>query len=423
MRRPGSDDGAIAIMVAVLAIALFGFGAIVVDLGMARTVKQESQDSADAAALAGADALYTGSSNPRVRRALKAIRRSARENFQVSSWSGCSAAPQPDGITVWDQGGSGTSCIQFGRRPGEPVTQVFVAMPPRHLDPVFGGIIQSNGVDVHGQAVAGTKMTAASQCGLCVFGQLAVLPGGGVEVHGGASLSSETGVVADATNTLVVSDGGKITFVEEPTPSSGPAYSPAPIWPWLFTSPLSTGPPPRGRGDTFPDPVTCDGSAPLARGTYTDITVTGNCTLKSGTSTVTGLLTISSGGALTGPDSTLLVTGNGSLSLAGVLDIGGSRDLSLYWASSQPLVLSGLLAKFGGDVYVSGSVPLSIASQTVIFNSDVYAKSATVTVSSPSPAVDGIMVTGSLNLSTGSRLSVTAGGAPVVKRGDLGLVQ
>jgi len=60
---------------------LFGLAAIVVDLGFARQVRGEAQDAADAAALAGADALLTRSSSPRFADALTAISASASKNF------------------------------------------------------------------------------------------------------------------------------------------------------------------------------------------------------------------------------------------------------------------------------------------------------------------------------------------------------
>jgi Flp pilus assembly protein TadG len=52
----GDDDGAVAILVAVLSLVLFGMAAFAVDLGYAYSVKRQLSVTADASALAGAQA-------------------------------------------------------------------------------------------------------------------------------------------------------------------------------------------------------------------------------------------------------------------------------------------------------------------------------------------------------------------------------
>ena len=59
-----TDEGAIAIVVAIFSLVAFGFAAVVVDLGYARTVKLRAQDAADSAALGGAAALFAGGGSP-----------------------------------------------------------------------------------------------------------------------------------------------------------------------------------------------------------------------------------------------------------------------------------------------------------------------------------------------------------------------
>ena len=51
-------------VVAVFAVVAFGFAAIVVDLGYARSLKGHAQDAADSAALAGAAALFADGGVP-----------------------------------------------------------------------------------------------------------------------------------------------------------------------------------------------------------------------------------------------------------------------------------------------------------------------------------------------------------------------
>lgn len=54
------DDGAVAVLVAILAVALFGFGALVIDVGDLYNERRELQNGADAGALAVAQACAGG---------------------------------------------------------------------------------------------------------------------------------------------------------------------------------------------------------------------------------------------------------------------------------------------------------------------------------------------------------------------------
>ena len=56
-RRDNSDSGAVAIVVAVSAVVLFGFAALVVDVGDAQDLKSQTQTALDSAALAAAKQL------------------------------------------------------------------------------------------------------------------------------------------------------------------------------------------------------------------------------------------------------------------------------------------------------------------------------------------------------------------------------
>ncbi len=60
MRRVKGDDGAVAVMVAILAVALFGFGALVIDVGALYAERRELQNGADAGAFAVAQACAGG---------------------------------------------------------------------------------------------------------------------------------------------------------------------------------------------------------------------------------------------------------------------------------------------------------------------------------------------------------------------------
>lgn len=60
MRRLSRDDGAVAVLVALLSLALFGFGALVIDVGMLYAERRDLQNGADAAAFAVAQACAGG---------------------------------------------------------------------------------------------------------------------------------------------------------------------------------------------------------------------------------------------------------------------------------------------------------------------------------------------------------------------------
>ncbi len=60
MRRLSDDDGAVAVLVALLSVVLFGFGAFVIDVGALYSERRQLQAGADAAALAVAQACGGG---------------------------------------------------------------------------------------------------------------------------------------------------------------------------------------------------------------------------------------------------------------------------------------------------------------------------------------------------------------------------
>ena len=60
MRRVNGDDGAVAVIVALLSVALLGFGAIVIDVGALYAEKRDLQNGTDAAAFAVAQACAGG---------------------------------------------------------------------------------------------------------------------------------------------------------------------------------------------------------------------------------------------------------------------------------------------------------------------------------------------------------------------------
>lgn len=358
LRQGRRDDGAIAIVVMALSLALFGLGALIVDIGLARDLRQRAVTSADAAALAGAAELgaCTGS---RCTAAVDAVKTSAARNFQDDSeppldWAACRATP-PAGWT-WRQRRSGSPCIQFGRvgpgAGGDP-SVVFVRMPPRRSPAAFGGIAGYEGVDVSADAVAGTETLPAPPCAVCVLGSLDVDLLGRVSVSGGGSLYA-TDATANAGVVGVVGAGIYLT-----NPGGGPSYSPVPaITGQQVVDPFrgSAGPsrgtgPPRNKG--------CGGAtAVLDPGKYRNLTLAGACTLRPGIYAFSSDLLVGPGASLEGSGVTLIFENKTSLLVRGgtvrLAAPAAGETLSLFFPGtdqSSSVVETGGLLDVDGGIY------------------------------------------------------------------------
>jgi Putative Flp pilus-assembly TadE/G-like len=273
-----ADGGAVALLVAILSTVLFGFAAIVVDLGYARSVKSDAQSSVDAASLAGASILSKDSSPtaPFVV-AIKAIKELASENFGTTDadWAACAATPP---TARWQRGGSGTDCILFNNDAVNP-SKVQVVLPAKHVDSFFGGLLGYHGVDISARAQATIHEEDVPGCALCVMHSLDT--SGDVTVDGGSvggSSSAGSGQVRTG-GSITVATPGRITFAAAPTPPGGLSYSSRPII-RPATDPFVGHPMPADGGPTapFPDPAptddeTCGPGGVLAAGTYGDIEI------------------------------------------------------------------------------------------------------------------------------------------------------
>ena len=248
------DGGAVAILVAVLATVLFGFAAIVVDLGYARTVNGDAQNTVDVAALAGAGTLADDGPSA-IGLAYSAITASALANFGTTDadWAACAATPPS---ATWDKApGPGRSdCILFNDNANNP-SRLLVVLPPRHVDSFFGGLIGYGGIDVNASAQATIHEQDVPGCALCVTGPLDT--SGAIQIDGGSSGGSSSAGTASrvrAGGSITVQDPGAITFEDSPTPARGPMYSTRPII-RPVTDPFAGSPMPSGEaGVPFPRP-------------------------------------------------------------------------------------------------------------------------------------------------------------------------
>jgi hypothetical protein len=163
LRSAPREGGAIAIIVALLAVTLFGFAALVVDIGNADSVHEQGQSAVDDAALAGVRALAGGAMESDV---ADAVKQYVAANIGVTDWAGCK---DPTPLPVIADTDLTDSCISTltSTTPGITSYQVRVKMPPKHVPSTFGGLfgVSSIAVSPIAQALSGQPMPP--ECGPC----------------------------------------------------------------------------------------------------------------------------------------------------------------------------------------------------------------------------------------------------------------
>jgi Flp pilus assembly protein TadG len=169
------DSGAIAVLVAILSIVLFGFAALVVDIGNAEEIKGQAENAVDAAALAGVQLLEadapTTSEDQLATPVTAAVMNYIANNIKLpaDAWSSCS-----DPQALVDAGS--VNCISFAI-PGDPLPapntgtysdyEVRVQLPTKSVPTSFGELLGVSSIKVHpvSQAVAGQP--PPSPCAAC----------------------------------------------------------------------------------------------------------------------------------------------------------------------------------------------------------------------------------------------------------------
>ena len=161
--RSRDEGGAIAVVVAVSSVLLFVLAALVVDLGLARDTRRQSQNAADASALAAANRLYS-SGTLDLAAAADAAKSYASTNFSTtdSAWSGCTDTGHLAVVST------ASDCISFDDAAAP--TRVRVVMPARRVDTPFGAIAGTSHVDVGSYAEAILASSSTAPCGLCLLG-------------------------------------------------------------------------------------------------------------------------------------------------------------------------------------------------------------------------------------------------------------
>ena len=194
--------------------ALFVLAGLVVDLGIARDTRRQSQIAADASALAAANVLYPGTScaalnpsgtdtPPCLSDAVSAARSYAETNYAVSpgDWASCPAPPS--GFSAVS---GAPQCISFDDLLAP--TRVWMVMPARRIAMTFGVVAGVDHVDVGARARAVVAEGGRAECGLCLLGGgLHYLQNGDVTVSGTSVQANGNLVTQQVNGHVTVTDG------------------------------------------------------------------------------------------------------------------------------------------------------------------------------------------------------------------------
>ncbi len=296
------EEGAVAIIVALLAIVLFGFCALVVDVGHAQDVRHNAQNAVDSGALAGAQELRSYLADPANvlpdDNLADVVQRVVDANLPNPDWSSCAAPDPASGFTASTQ----TNCVQWAPADGSNPVRVRVEFPPRKVPTTFGGIVGVGSITVDPVAVSAVgNSTGTPPCEPC---NPAINP---LPVP-----HPQTQPLPSPTPTLTAT----------PSPSPPPSLSPssAPSIAPPSSAPPSSAPPSSGPPN---------GDCPTAPGFYSGDLDLGVCSLGApGLYVFDGKVTAD---ALTGSHVTLWFQGSGTL------DVGGALHLVATDAAESPV--------------------------------------------------------------------------------------
>lgn len=344
LRPPGpvrrrDESGAVAVLVAVSAVALFLVAALVVDLGLARDTRRQSQNASDASALAAANVLYpsgtclppTGGPPPCLADAVAAAKTYAATNFGVtaSDWLGC--RPAPTGFHVV----TGTpSCISFDSLTHP--TKVWVVMPVRDVEPGLGTLADAHHVHIHSAARAVVVPGGRARCGLCLLGTIShTIQNGDIAVNG--TDVQANGNLSTQNNGHVTVTGGTVTVQGTATGNISPA---AVTNGGTLADPLAGIELPGASNSWFGIPGGLKTNiCTQGPGFYRSPTVGNNCTLQPGLYVITG-----------------------TLGLSGTKSINATAGVTLYFTcgTSPAPTACAAAGQAGGSMTFTGNATLSI---------------------------------------------------------------
>lgn len=139
-----NDDGASAILIALLLLLFMGIAAIAVDLGMGFNERRVDQTTADNSALAaGVELIVSGDTQTAVDEVLAYTNDNLDRVVTTSDWEGCE---DPDALEITASSPS-TECISFGTSSaGVTFNRIRVTIPGQTTDAAFSRVLGSSGI-------------------------------------------------------------------------------------------------------------------------------------------------------------------------------------------------------------------------------------------------------------------------------------
>jgi hypothetical protein len=145
--KTARERGAVLVFAGLTLSAMMGFAALVIDIANAFQVRRQAQNTADAAALAGAQDLPDGAE------AVASIKAYAEQNMgiEAADWIGC---VDPDSLAYRPDLANDNQCISID----EAFEKVRVRLPTSQVDTFFGGIFGVETIEVNADAVAEAQL-------------------------------------------------------------------------------------------------------------------------------------------------------------------------------------------------------------------------------------------------------------------------
>jgi Flp pilus assembly protein TadG len=318
-RSEPRDAGAIAIMVAFFSVVLLAVAALVVDIGNAASVRAQSQNAADDAALAGVRALATGKD------VAGAVKDYVKANLGDVDWTGCS---DPDRLATTDPGDPSNECISYAvtASGGQMSYRVRVKLPPRNVQTTVAGIFGVGSITVSPVAGAVSGLQVPPPCRPC-----------------DPSLNPAGDPVAS------------------PSLSPLPSYSPSPTYSPTPSAPASSPPPSSASPSPSPSPSPSAGAGCLPPGQYDeDVTLAGPGCLDPGLFVFTK--TLSAASTLSGSNVTLVFSGDATMRVDGALTLTATPAGEIAKAAEIPGIAvlftpdDTQTFRLGPSFHISGSV-------------------------------------------------------------------